>query len=96
MKAYLVLDISVQDMPAFSEYIQKIPRLIARHSGKYIVQGVEPKILEGEWKPERVVIIEFPSRTNAESFYNDSEAKALFEIRYKSTHSNLMLIDGCQ
>jgi len=95
MKAYLILDISIHDMPSFSEYIQKIPGLIEKHSGAYIVQGVEPTVLEGDWRPERVVIIEFPSRADANSFMNDPEAQSLFEIRHNSTKSNLILVDGC-
>jgi len=95
MNAYLVLDLTIHDFPLFSEYIQKIPKFIEKHLGKYIVQGVEPTIMEGNWKPERVVIIEFPSKENATSFLNDPEAQSLFAIRHKSTSSKLILVDGC-
>ena len=39
MKAYLVLDLSVKDFAGFKKYIAEIPAFIAKHSGKYIVQG---------------------------------------------------------
>ena len=42
MKAYLVLDFSINDLAGFREYIDEIPAFIARHQGKYIVRGVEP------------------------------------------------------
>ena len=64
MKAYLVLDLSVNDFGGFRKYIAAIPAFIARHSGKYIVQGAQPTIIEGDWRPERMVIIEFPERRN--------------------------------
>ena len=95
MKAYLVLDLSVNDFAGFRRYIAEIPAFIARHSGKYIVQGVQPTTIEGDWKPERMVIIEFPDRDNAEAFLSDPEIEDLFKVRHATTTSKLVLVDGC-
>lgn len=95
MKAYLVLDLAVRDYPAFSEYIEKVPAFIRKHGGKYIVQGAEPIPVEGDWRPERMVILEFPSRQAATDFLNDPEFQDLLAIRHRSTTSNLVLVDGC-
>jgi uncharacterized protein (DUF1330 family) len=95
MKAYLVLDFSVNDLGGFRKYIAEIPAFIARHSGKYIVQGVRPTSIEGDWKPERMVIIEFPEREKAEAFLGDPEIQELFKVRHDTTTSKLVLVDGC-
>lgn len=95
MKAYLVLDVSVNDYGGFKRYIAEIPALIAKHSGKYIVKGIPPTIIEGDWQPERMVIIEFPERKKAEAFLSDPEARQLFKVRHDTTRSNLVLVDGC-
>lgn len=95
MNAYLILDFSINDYESFKEYIQEIPAYIAKHSGRYIVRGEEPIVMEGDWKPERVVVIEFPSRDNASSFLSDPEAQSLFALRHKTTTSKLILVDGC-
>ena len=95
MKAYLVLDLSVNDLGGFRKYIAEIPAFIARHSEKYIVQGVQPTSIEGDWKPERMVIIEFPEREKAEAFLGDSEIQDLFKVRHDTTTSKLVLVDGC-
>jgi uncharacterized protein (DUF1330 family) len=95
MKAYLVLDLSINDFGGFRQYIAEIPAFIAKHSGKYIVQGVQPTIIEGDWKPERIVIIEFPEREKAEAFLSDPEIQDLFKVRHDTTTSKLVLVDGC-
>ena len=95
MKAYLVLDFSIKDIGGFRKYIAEIPAHIARHSGKYIVQGVQPTIIEGDWKPERMVILEFPERGKAEAFLGDPEIQDLFKVRHTTTTSKLVLADGC-
>ena len=100
MKAYLVLDLSVNDFGGFRKYIAEIPAFIAKHSGRYIVrryivQGVQPTTIEGDWKPERMVIIEFPEREKAEAFLSDPEIQDLFKVRHDTTTSKLVLADGC-
>lgn len=95
MKAYLVLDLSVNDFGGFGEYIAEIPAFIAKHSGRYIVQGVVPTPIEGDWKPERMVIIEFPAREKVEAFLSDPEIQDLFKLRHATTTSKLVLADGC-
>ena len=95
MKAYLVLDLAVNDFAGFRTYIAQIPAFIAKHSGKYIVQGVVPTPIEGDWTPERMVIIEFPDRTHAEAFLGDPQIQDLFKIRHATTTSRLVLADGC-
>jgi uncharacterized protein (DUF1330 family) len=95
MKAYLVLDLSVNDLDGFRKYIAEIPAFIAKHSGKYIVRGVQPTTIEGDWKPERLVIIEFSNRENAEAFLGDPDIQDLFKVRHDTTTSKLVLADGC-
>jgi uncharacterized protein (DUF1330 family) len=95
MNAYLIIDLSIHDLSMFREYLTKIPSFVKKHLGRYVVQGVEATVIENEWKPERVVVIEFPSRENAEAFLSDPEAKELFKLRHKSTTSKMILVDGC-
>jgi uncharacterized protein (DUF1330 family) len=95
MNAYLILDITIHELEIFREYIQKIPEFIKRHSGRYIVQGVQPTVMEGDWKPERVVVIEFPSSDHASAFLKDHDAQTLFKLRHNSTTSKLILVEGC-
>lgn len=95
MRAYLVLDLTIHDLNDFSEYIQKIPALITRHGGRYLVQGEQPTPIEGDWRPERMVILEFPDNEQAQGFLQDPQAQALFKIRHRAATSKLVLVDGC-
>lgn len=95
MKAYLVLDFSINDVPGFLPYVDAIPTFIEKHGGRYIVRGVEPTVLEGDRAPERMVILEFPSRESAKAFLDDPDAQTLFGVRHRTTNSKLVLVDGC-
>ena len=95
VKAYLVLDFSVHDLRGFRPYVSAIPAFIEKHGGRYIVRGVGPTVVEGDWSPELMVILEFPSRENAKAFLDDPDAQALFDVRHRTANSKLVLVDGC-
>ena len=94
MKAYLILDFKVTDLGAFMEYVSRIPAFIAKHEGRYLVEGVKAKVIEGNWSPDTIVVLEFASREKAENFLDDPEIAPLFAIRHQSTDSNLVLVNG--
>lgn len=94
MTAYLVLDLTVNDLREFLPYVEAIPAFIARHGGRYASKGARPVVLEGDWSPQRLVILEFPSRDHARAFLADPDAQALFARRHRSTTSRLVMVDG--
>jgi uncharacterized protein (DUF1330 family) len=96
MKAYLVLDLSIHDFAGFKPYIANVPAFIAKHGGKYVVQGAAPTPIEGDWSPQRMVIIEFPSRRHGEAFLSDPGFQELAKIRHATTTSRLVLVDGAE
>ena len=95
MTAYLVLDFTVLNLGAFREYIEAVPAFIAKHGGRYIVQGAEPEVMEGDWSPERLVILEFPAKKNARAFLDDPDFQDLIVVRKANTISKLILVEGC-
>jgi uncharacterized protein (DUF1330 family) len=95
MKGYLVIDLSIKVLDEFLGYAEKIPTFVEKHGGRYIVQGVVPERMEGDWIPERLVIIEFPSTQKAKDFLADPEAQGLKALRHSSTDSHVILAEGC-
>ncbi len=94
MKTYLILDFEITNMDMFMEYVERIPAFIQKHGGKYIVEGVRPEAIEGDWKPSTLVVLEFPSRENAQEFLGDPAIEPVFAIRQNSTTSKLILVEG--
>jgi uncharacterized protein (DUF1330 family) len=94
LKGYLILDFTIVNLPEFMEYVEKIPAYLKRHKGKYLVEGVTPEVIEGDWFPNTIVVLEFNSTENAKQFISDPEVKELFKIRHHTTNSNLILVNG--
>lgn len=94
MKAYLVLDISVHDMERYKKYTGRSPAFVEKHQGKYLVRGGAMEVVEGDWAPQRFVVIEFPTKENAEAFVQDPEYQAVAEDRRAATTSKTILVEG--
>jgi uncharacterized protein (DUF1330 family) len=96
MSAYLILDIDVHDPDVYKEYVAVAPDFVKRHGGVYRVRGGDPESLEGDWRPARIVVIEFPSRDDAMALLSDPEYRDIAANRWNATVSNTILVDGCE
>jgi uncharacterized protein (DUF1330 family) len=47
-----------------------VPATEQRHGGRYLGRGGATKVLEGDWEPHRLVIIEFPDMAALMAWYN--------------------------
>jgi uncharacterized protein (DUF1330 family) len=94
MPAYLVVNIEVHDATRYQEYIKGVTPTIEAFGGKYLARGGKVEVFEGEWKPNRMVIVEFPSAEKAKAWWNSAEYAGLKAIRQSCSHGEIVLVDG--
>jgi uncharacterized protein (DUF1330 family) len=95
MSAYVVVDVQVTNPLVFEEYKKLSSKTIAQYGGKYLARGGSTEILEGNWAPNRLVIIEFESVVQARIWYNSPEYQTARESRALSADGNLLIVEGC-
>ena len=94
MPVYLIADITVHDAERYREYVENVPALIRKHGGVYRVRGGDLQILEGDWCPSRLIVLEFPDRDAALAFHNDPEYEPYRNLRQSISDSSLVIVDG--
>ena len=72
----------------------KVPALIARHGGEYLVRGGAHQVLEGSWQPTRLVLFRFPDRAAIRAFLDDPDYAPLKALRQRSASADLVAVDG--
>jgi uncharacterized protein (DUF1330 family) len=93
MPAYLIVEHIITDAAKFDEYRTRVAPMIAKHGGRYLTKGATHKFPEGgHWRPERVVIIEFPDMQAIDAWYNSAEYQPLIALRKQCTSELDMLI----
>jgi uncharacterized protein (DUF1330 family) len=94
MAAYLMVDIEVTNPQQFEEYRKLAPAAIAKYGGRYIIRGGAYEALEGEWRPQRLVIVEFDSMEKAKAFYTSPEYSTAIKVRAGAATFNMLLVQG--
>jgi uncharacterized protein (DUF1330 family) len=96
MTTYAIADLhKVRLGPAIAEYLEKIDATLAPYGGRYVVHGGPKTVLEGSWAGD-IVIIAFPDRERAESWYASPAYRAIARLRTDNSEGDVVLIDGVE
>lgn len=94
MAGYIVVQVKIHDAEGFSVYRDMVPPTLEVYGGRYLVRGGEWELLEGDWNPERVVIIEFDSVEQAKAWWSSEEYAPAKKLREQTAESRLIVIEG--
>jgi uncharacterized protein (DUF1330 family) len=94
MPAYVIADVTVTDLPAMEEYRKQVPATLAKCGGRFLVRGGAHQAVEGDWKPARLVVIEFPSLADARRWYDSEEYRAPKALRMRAGRTSVVIVDG--
>ena len=94
MSAFVIVDIEVTEPAGYEEYKKLAPPAVALYGGKYVARGGKNETLEGEWRPDRLVILEFPSMEQAKAWVNSPEYAPARAMRHKYARSKMVVVEG--
>ena len=95
MTAYVIAEVKVSDPQQYESYKALSPGAITSAGGRFIVRGGAVEVLEGNWKPGRVVVLEFASMAAARAFYDSTLYLAAREARAGATELfNMICVEG--
>lgn len=93
-KAYLVVDAKSTDPERMIEYRRLSSIAVEKFGGRFLVRGGAYELLEGQWQPQRLVVIEFDSREKAKAFYDSPEYVAARQARAGVSSFDMVLVEG--
>ena len=94
MPAYFIVDNEVTDPAGFEAYRKQVPSTVEKYGGKFLVRGGQVQTLEGDWKPKRIVVTEFPSIEQARRWYDSEEYGELKALRLRTARGSVVLVEG--
>ena len=96
MPAYLIVETDITDPEQYEQYKAASPGAIAAAGGRFLVRGGEMAVLEGEWEPKRLVLVEFPDLETAKAFYESEQYQAAMKLREGAAHLNMVAVQGVE
>jgi uncharacterized protein (DUF1330 family) len=94
MSAYVIVDIAITDPEGYGRYKAMAAETVGRYGGRYLARGGRTEILEGDWKPGRVVILEFDSIARARQWLESPEYRDARRLRQQTARTNMVVVEG--
>ena len=94
MPAYLIADVDITDQDTYQTYTTQVPPILHQYGGRFLVRGGKTEVVEGEWRPSRLVVLQFDDAAAARRFYNSKEYQAIIEFRHRAASTRLILAEG--
>jgi uncharacterized protein (DUF1330 family) len=94
MPALVLVEVSIHDPTLYNEYKKHTLETIEKYHGKFLVRGVPTESLEGDWNPERLVILQFPDIKTAKAWWSSPEYSDIKTIRYQAANSKMLVVES--
>ena len=92
--AYILANVDVKDPQAYEEYKRLSTIAMKAHGAEVCIRGGKVDVLEGDWTPNRMVLLKFPSTEQARKFYDSTEYAAARKAREGIAVMRMVLVEG--
>ena len=94
MPAYAIGDITVKDAELYKSYTALTPATIEKYGGRFVIRGGAHEVIEGDWRPGRVVMLEFDDMAAAKRWYHSPEYSEARAIRQRAATGGIIIVEG--
>jgi uncharacterized protein (DUF1330 family) len=94
MPAYVIVETEITDPDQYEQYKAASPAAVASGGGRFVVRGGELAVLEGDWHPSRLVVLEFPDLDAARRWYDSPEYQEAMQLRHGAANLRMVAVQG--
>jgi uncharacterized protein (DUF1330 family) len=94
MPAYVIVETDVHDPAQYERYQAASPDAVHGGGGRFVVRGGELAVLEGDWNPSRLVILEFADLETAKRWYESPEYEEAKRLREGAANLRMVAVEG--
>ncbi len=94
MSACVIVEIDILDPAGYEEYKKLAGATVEKYGGKYIVRGGATEVLEGDWNPKRIVVLQFQSTQRAKDWLNCEDYREPRKMRHRTAKTNMIVVEG--
>ena len=92
--AYIIANVTVTDPQQYEEYKKWSSAAMQAHGAEVCVRGGKVEVIEGDWQPDRVVLLKFPSLAAARAFDASPEYGKARAARQGAAIMRMVLVEG--
>ena len=92
--AFIIANVRVTDPLQYEEYKKWSSIAMQAHGAEVCVRGGAVEVLEGDWLPDRLVVLKFPSLAAARAFNASEEYGQARAARQGASITRMVLVEG--
>jgi uncharacterized protein (DUF1330 family) len=96
MPAYIIVETDIHDPQQYELYKQASPAAVRAGGGRFLARGGEIAVLEGDWHPKRLVMLEFEDLDAVKRFYDSPEYREARRLREGAAGFNMVAVQGLE
>ena len=91
---YIISNVRVTNPQQYEEYKKLSSAAMLAHGAQVCVRGGVSEVLEGDWQPDRIVVLKFPSVAKAKAFYASTEYGKARAARKDAAVMRMVVVEG--
>ncbi|MDO8447734.1 MAG: DUF1330 domain-containing protein [Rhodoferax sp.] len=92
--AYIIANVTVTNPAQYEDYIKWSSAAMRAHGAEVCVRGGKVEVLEGDWTPDRLVILKFPGIDAAKAFDASPEYGKARAARQGAAIMRMVVVEG--
>jgi uncharacterized protein (DUF1330 family) len=92
--AYVIADVYRTNPDGAARHSELAGPSVERHGGRYLARGGALTVLEGDWEPERLTVLEFPSTAAARAWFESEHYQQARDVRQGAGTWQMVVVDG--
>jgi uncharacterized protein (DUF1330 family) len=96
MACFFIIDVYMDESKgrgSYDDYIEKVKPIVEKYGGEYIARTENVTSLSPLRKPDRVIIIKFPSREKLDACFASDEYRRIMHERADSVDARALIIE---
>jgi uncharacterized protein (DUF1330 family) len=94
MTIYLIAQLRFTRRDLYDRYQSRFAGVFAKFKGRLVVADEQPRVLEGKWYHDKIVIMEFPDEPAAREFRESEEYRAIAADRNAGADAIVLSVKG--
>jgi len=92
--AYIIANVTVTNPEQYAEYRELASIAVQAYGAEFCVRGGAVEVLEGDWTPDRTVVLKFTSMDKAKAYYHSAEYTAAIHARMGAAVMRMVVVEG--
>ena len=96
MSCYFMIDVYIDESKgrdSYDDYIEKVKPIVEKYGGEYIARTENVTALSPLRKPDRVIIIKFPSREKLDACFASDEYRRIMHDRVDNVDARAVIVE---